>query len=391
MNYLFENLKKNLDAVSFFVEFDKRLSKNEHNFFIFLMEQMQKQKNGNILAISEENIAEKLEINKKSEILPELMKFSRKNIFYFFETEGEEGIKESGLFNLIYSFRKNNGNYYLTMAKELEEAAKAGSIFNYFHLNTLLKFKLSCSIKLYQRIFRYFSNNKGFELSVQSIRELFDMNDSYERFYDFEKNVFQQVIKDINDYSDYQLSYEKLKINDGKTNKVVSIKFSYYSKNAQKLQKESNKLFALVKEYVKDFDTILKTIKKYLEENDYKYVKENINFAIQHYESDFDEFLMEALDKNYVSSYFQEKTQNLQGNFVILAENSKHYSSIFKLESDLYQYLSNLKFYYDFEFITLLHQLKITNKIEYSGEKIKIFVEYNKVGNSHIKIYGIEG
>ena len=48
-----------------------------------------------------------------------------------------------------------------------------------------------------------------------------------------------------------------------------------------------------------------------------------------------------------------------------------------------------LKFYYDFEFISVLHQLKTKNKIEYSDEKIKIFVEYNKHSNSHIKIYNI--
>ena len=83
------------------------------------------------------------------------------------------------------------------------------------------------------------------------------------------------------------------------------------------------------------------------------------------------------------------KTNEIDKKYNLLVDHDKYYSSLFKLESELYKQLSNLKFYYDFEFISILHQLKTKNKIEYSDEKIKIFVEYNKHSNSHIKIYNI--
>ena len=215
------------------------------------------------------------------------------------------------------------------------------------------------------------------------------MTDSYERFYDFEKNVLELVILEINHYSEFSISYEKVKINDGKTNKVVSLIFTICNKNMERIQKESNKLFALIKEYVSDFDLILNNLKKYLELFDYKYVKENLHFSIQHYENNFDEFFLNSLEKNYVSTYFQMKTNEIDKKYNLLVDHDKYYSSLFKLESELYKQLSNLKFYYDFEFISVLHQLKTKNKIEYSDEKIKIFVEYNKHSNSHIKIYNI--
>ena len=120
-----------------------------------------------------------------------------------------------------------------------------------------------------------------------------------------------------------------------------------------------------------------------------EYVKENLHFSIQHYENNFDEFFLNSLEKNYVSTYFQMKTNEIDKKYNLLVDHDKYYSSLFKLESELYKQLSNLKFYYDFEFISVLHQLKTKNKIEYSDEKIKIFVEYNKHSNSHIKIYNI--
>ena len=38
MNFLFENLKNNLDSVSFFIEFEKKISKDEQSYLIFLLE-----------------------------------------------------------------------------------------------------------------------------------------------------------------------------------------------------------------------------------------------------------------------------------------------------------------------------------------------------------------
>ena len=37
MNFLFENLKNNLDSVSFFIEFEKKINKDEQSFLIFLL------------------------------------------------------------------------------------------------------------------------------------------------------------------------------------------------------------------------------------------------------------------------------------------------------------------------------------------------------------------
>ena len=92
-----------------------------------------------------------------------------------------------------------------------------------------------------------------------------------------EKNVLEQVVEDINEYSDYRINYEKIKENDGRTNRIKTIRFNFFSKRAERIQKDANKLFTLIKEYVEDFDTILSSIKKYLDLYEYKYCGFHIN------------------------------------------------------------------------------------------------------------------
>lgn len=379
--------KNNLDSVSFFAEFDKRLSKTEHNFFVYLLQNFEKQKKDNFLILKKDIIMEKLELTSYYSVIEELNKLAQKHVKYIFRDSTKE---EEGFFAPIYSLRQIGINYYFVIAQELRDSYGPNNIFNYYHLNTLLKFRLPYTIKLYQELFRYLDKTSEFEIFVEDLRKLFQMTDSYERFYDFEKNVLEQVVEDINEYSDYRINYEKIKENDGRTNRIKTIRFNFFSKRAERIQKDANKLFTLIKEYVEDFDTILSSIKKYLDLYEYKYVKENLYFAMQHNDGNFDKFLLEALEKNYISSYFEAKTKNVEEKFKLMVDIDKYYSSIFKLETDLYKELSKLKFYYEQEFVALLHNLKVTNKIEYSDEKIKIFVEFNKQGNSHIKIYGVE-
>ena len=84
MNFLFENLKNNLDSVSFFIEFEKKINKDEQSFLIFLLEQVKKNSSENILAFKMDSLSKKLDLNDNSELLNFLNKFSQKTIKYKF-------------------------------------------------------------------------------------------------------------------------------------------------------------------------------------------------------------------------------------------------------------------------------------------------------------------
>lgn len=273
------------------------------------------------------------------------------------------------------------------MANELVEAYIKDSIFNKIHLSTLIKFRLNSSINLYLELIKYIDTKGEFELPVDILKQLLNSEDSYDRFYDFEKNILNEAVSEINNISEYCVNYEKIKFGAGKTNRIISINFKFYNKILSKIQKESNELMGLIKENINNFDLVLNTLKEYLQNYSYKYVKENILYTLEHFEGDFDIFLLESLKNNYVENHFKIKTTIADKEDELLVDLSRDFSNIFKLESELYKQLSKLKFHYEFEFVSVLHQLKTKNKLEFFNDEIKIFVEFNKNAHSHIKIY----
>ena len=84
MNFLFENLKNNLDSVSFFIEFKKKINKDEQSFLIFLLEQVKKNSSEDILTFKMDSLSKKIDLNDNSELLNFLNKFSQKTIKYKF-------------------------------------------------------------------------------------------------------------------------------------------------------------------------------------------------------------------------------------------------------------------------------------------------------------------
>ena len=190
MNFLFENLKNNLDSVSFFIEFEKKINKDEQSFLIFLLEQIKKNRNENILTFKMDSLSKKLALNDNSELLNFLNKFSQKTIKYKFNNKDSNKLLAGGYFAIISSTKYSENNLYINLASEIMESFR-NSIFKDFHLDTLLKFKLIYSIKLYQKLIFHSQQYNNFEVSVTAIRELFELTDSYERFYDFEKNVLE--------------------------------------------------------------------------------------------------------------------------------------------------------------------------------------------------------
>ncbi len=387
MDLLLEGLESKLDTVSFSVSFDKKLNKREQNFLIFLLNKFEKEEFPKSMLISFNQLKISLGLKSIEDSVTLFNKFILKCISYSFNKIDNNTSVIGGLFPIITSIKYNHESVNIILAKEIMDSYSSISIFNKVHLNTLIKFKASSSIKLYQELIKYIDIYSSFEMSLDKIKDLFEMSDSYGRFYDFEKNILKLAIAEINQFSSYYIDYEKIKSGDGKTNRIISLKFFFHNKKVEKLQKYSNELMNIIKDKINNFDKILSEINYYLERFEYKYVKDNINFTLEHYEGDFDNYLINALKENYVTTHFELKTKEADEKYNLLIDVAAHFSNIFKLESELYKQLSKLKFHYDFEFVSVLHQLKTKNKLEFSNENIKVFVEFNKNGDSYIKIY----
>lgn len=370
------------------VSYEKKLNNSEHHLLLFFLSCFDKNQNLEYLQLSIPEIKNIMKTENTDDIIDTLNKFVHKYLQYTF-TQNNETIL-GGFFPLISSVQFNNDLIFFYFNNELVNSFSKKSIFSKFHLATMMKFKLTFSTKLYQELIKYVNNFSSFEMSLDKIKELFELNDSYDRFYDFEKNILHLSVKEINDYSNYHIEYEKIKTNEGKTSKVISLKFRFFRKNIDKIKSESAQLFSLIKNKVIDDNLIINSLTYYINEYSYEYALNNVSFALDHYTDDFEQYLLESLKNNYYISHFKLQTEKADKELKLLVDFSGHFSNIFKLQSELYKQLNSLKFSYKFEFVQVLHQLKEKNHLEFSDEFMKVFVEYNKIGDSYIKIYNIK-
>lgn len=387
MSFFLQEFNKKLDTVSFFVEFEKKISKDEQKFMVLLIDEFEKNRIGNKLTIEIKKSISYFKLKDRKELLEMLDSFINKTIRYSFEDKETKELIVSGTFTMLSSVKYNENIIELIFPDEFVDSYKGDNIFNKIHLTTIIKFRLNTTISLYLELVKSTGTQGSLEFSLGNLKKMFAINDSYDRFYDFEKNIIKILIEEINFYSEYHVEYEKVKSGEGRTNKVVALKFDFYNKILDEIQKKSNELMLVIKEKVYDFNLVMTMLGQYLRSHNYKYVKDNINFALEHYEENFDAFFIASLQNNYAQKYFELWTEEADGKYELLINNEQNFSSVFKLESELYKHLSQLKFYYDSDFISELHKLKIENKLEFENNEIKIFVEFNKKGNSHIKIY----
>lgn len=90
------------------------------------------------------------------------------------------------------------------------------------------------TIRFYEFICQYRSIGKR-EISIADLRFMLNIGDKYPLFYDFKKRVIEPAIKEINEKTPMQISYEQKK--KGKT--VVSILLKFKEKSQEKKDKNN--------------------------------------------------------------------------------------------------------------------------------------------------------
>lgn len=374
----------NFDYNQFLVNINKKLSKKEQDFLEIVLNKIDINLINSFIKVEKNSVLNKLSLKTNETLNKFSEKLLNKSINY--KILNDQDLIFSGNFNLFTNISEDKDFLYLMFAEEIRYAYKSNNIFNQSRLNILIKFRQISSLKLFQEILKH--NNKEFiEYDIDSLKTILELDKSYSRFYDFEKNVLVPTIKEINKYTDFIIEYEKIKNGHGKTCKVVGLRFKIFNKNIQLIHSKSTELMSKIKKEINDFEFISHLIAEYLTSEGYDYVNNNIDFSLEHSDNDFDQYLEEALFHDYYTNHFNMVTAKSDNSLTLLVNIEKHFATIFNLESTLYKELSRLGFHYDFEFVQVLHQLKIKNRLEYRNEFYKIIVEYNKKGDSGIKIY----
>jgi hypothetical protein len=310
-----------------------------------------------------------------SYIKNELLKLGRKKMFFILTTIEQEKIQ--GEFFLLNSIHIKNDGIYIAPPLELIYSLNKESIFNKIDLLTFIRFKERHTFRFYPKVIQYYDRKK-FEYTVPQLKEIFGVeNDYYERFYDFEKNVIKPIINDINKSSHMKISYEKIKDGLGKTNKIISLKFSLVDLKKAKINNSTNLVIHSIKNNVKDISSITKLIEKSFLNMESENVFKLVNKVTTTFDAPIDIFLEAALESKY----------RLKEDRIKIVDIQEKFNSTFKIEARLYKELAIFNFSYNYHFLKELQNLRVSNIFNYDIAPWKIRVKYQPKTTSSIKIY----
>lgn len=137
---------------------------------------------------------------------------------------------------------ENKGMIKLRFTPEIMPfLTKLSRDFTKYKLSHVLKFKSAYSYRLYEWLCCW--GRSEHVVSVEWLREKFQLLDKYERMVDFKNNVIDVAVKEISATSDIKVTYEQIK----KGRNIVAFRFIYTRTPDKKLPKGESEPLAIAK------------------------------------------------------------------------------------------------------------------------------------------------
>lgn len=209
-----------------------------------------------------------------------------------------------------------NANFY---PKIIPYLAELKSHFTKYKLSAVAKFKSEYSIRIYEllKMHEYQASNNNFFKIIETsvLRKMLGITDKYKNFNNFETDVLKRASKEINEKSDINIEYQKIK-----KGKIISeIKFICTSKN---------KIYNLNldKEFIRNTED--EKLKKFLESE-----FEMLEIKPSVYQKWFDTYSLSLIKNNFdytMKEYALNKIKNIVGYLNKALENN--YWNVSELE-----------------------------------------------------------
>jgi len=357
-----------------FIDTDKKLNKKERDFLEVIRERY-KGKNEKYIVFTEKEL--KSIIKDRGLIEDFLDKFSKRRIHLKLVEKDEEIFFSS--FPIFDFYMRNREEYRLYISRSLKSLKESG-IFDDIDLLLILLFKDKKSFQLYLAMIKN-RNQGGFLISRDQLKELLGVGqENYERFYDFEKTILKPALEDINQLTKYSIDYKKIKNSDGFTSKIMEIEFVFDHKLSPILAEEIDRLLLPLRDRVDSISTVSKVIEEALLKEGVEFVRNNLYHLDKGISGSLDDAICLALKENQNIDH-QEK-------YILVSKTVDVFSNRFIFESRLYKELLKCKFYYNYNFLKALRNMKVGETLEYKDERHKINILYlDKGRESTIEIY----
>ncbi len=221
-----------MENKNIFIEFSKKLSKKERDFLRSV------DISSSSVTVHLETLYKIFEVKEEPKVIELeklLFKFFSKNIVI---TDSNLNLKKR--FNILnsYFFEKDYVTFEFS-SHILDEKIKK-----------ILKFKERYSYRFYQEILN--SEKNILNISMNNLRDILEIQETYDRFYDIEKNLLKPIFKDLTTIGELDIEYEKDKIGEYKSAKILGIKIIKDYKNSE--TNDVKPIFTLTKTFKNLFE-----------------------------------------------------------------------------------------------------------------------------------------
>lgn len=215
-----------------FIEFSKKLSKKERDFLRSV------DISSSSVTVHLETLYKIFEVKEEPKVMELeklLFKFFSKNI-----TVIDSNLNFKKRFNILNSYFFERDYVIFEFSSHiLDEKIKK-----------MLKFKERYSYRFYQEILN--SEKNILNISMNNLRDILEIQETYDRFYDIEKNLLKPIFKDLTTIGELDIEYEKNKVGEYKSAKILGIKIIKDYKNSE--TNEVKPIFTLTKPFKNLFE-----------------------------------------------------------------------------------------------------------------------------------------
>lgn len=378
-----ESKKMGKEIQNIYVDLKVRTSKIENKIFQILLEKI-KERVSNLESVYISGIELRSdEIKEKYEDIELALKglmIKRVEINYL---EDERSCFQT--FNYICSYRFDGENFTIYIPLNILNCFKKNTLEHTISLRTFFYLRKKAVINFFNLLIKNIEHSKIIDVSLDELRYIIEISESsYDRFFDFEKNILKPLVEKVNNYSNFIIEYEKIKKGENKNNKVIGIKFKIHNVEIEKNKGETNYLMQIIKTMIVDYQDIW----------------ESVNLSIQHYGFETTKrnilFLKEngiEISDNDIKNYLKNGGRNIEeilklSNHILIKDKYSIYKSVDIFMKVIYDTIIGYDFYYslNFNFLSVIKNYKEGENLYYKDSTFVVFGNY-KNNKGFFKIF----
>ena len=320
--------------------FTKRFSKNDILFKQFLIK--------HIVTTDEKKLEIKENEIKKIISLPHgetvdafLSKFCSKRIVIYY---GKSKLNPYELsLSIVASYLKIEDRYKIKISDDFYKIFNSEkNDFKLFYLNILLSFSNTMSRNLFN-LLNSISNEAFLEISIEELKNYINIEESYDRFFDFEHKILVPALKEIEEFLLYKVEYSKIKESNSKNSKIKGIRFDIIQTADNNREKNLTLLFELFNPFAKNEKLLQEFITKQSFFYSFNYLKRNIEYSLLHSCKNLDSFLIESIEKDYVNTRFKTKFKNFSKQYTLISNLNQNFTSLDDFRDNIFKEIDKKK------------------------------------------------